>query len=118
MGRTQWRSSERSDREQARPRTVLCRTHPERITDAAVELTRESHLLNWSIRDLAGRLDVAPSVIYHHVGGKDLVCRRVVESALSHIELPPLELGWQEWFRELLYAIGPSPRAIPTSPSG
>ena len=91
---------------------------PERIVDVAVELTRESHLFSWSVRDLAGRLGVAPSVIYHHVGGKDLVCRRVVERALAHIELPSADLSWQEWFRELLYAIGPSPRAIPTSPSG
>ena len=80
---------------------------PELIVDAAVELTRESHLFSWSIRDLAGRLGVAPSVIYHHVGGKDLVCRRVVERALAHIELPPAELSWQEWFRQLLYRIGP-----------
>ncbi|MFT4167376.1 MAG: TetR family transcriptional regulator [Microlunatus sp.] len=86
---------------------------PERITDAAVELTRESHLLTWSVRDLAARLGVAPSVIYHHVGGKDLVCRRVVESVISLIELPPLELSWQEWFRELLYGIGPLAESYP-----
>lgn len=80
---------------------------PALVIDAAVELTRESHLVNWSIRDLAGRLGVAPSGIYHHVGGKDLLCRRVVERVLDRIEVPPTELDWQEWFRQLLYAIGP-----------
>jgi AcrR family transcriptional regulator len=74
---------------------------------AAVDLTRESHLLTWSIRDLAGRLGVAPSVIYHHVGGKDMLCRRVVERVFGEIELPPAELDWQEWFRRLLNTIGP-----------
>lgn len=80
---------------------------PERVVDAAVELTRESHLMTWSIRDLAGRLGVAASVIYHHVGGKDLLCRRVVESMLVQIEPPRSRLPWQEWFRTLLYSAGP-----------
>lgn len=80
---------------------------PELVVDAAVDLTRESHLLSWSIRDLAGRLGVAPSVIYHHVGGKDLLCRRVVEQVLGHIELPPVELDWPDWFRRLLHTVWP-----------
>ncbi|PRX96580.1 TetR/AcrR family transcriptional regulator [Allonocardiopsis opalescens] len=80
---------------------------PETVIDAAVHLTRETHLLSWSIRDLAARLRVAPSVIYHHVGGKDLLCRRVVERVLDRIPLPPTELDWQEWFRRLLYDVGP-----------
>lgn len=77
------------------------------VVDTAVELTHESHLLTWSIRDLAGRLGVAPSVIYHHVGGKDLLCRHVVERVIGRIEIPPAHLDWQEWFRTLLYAAGP-----------
>lgn len=80
---------------------------PDRVVDAAAELTRESHLMSWSIRDLAGRLGVAPSVIYHHVGGKDLLCRRVVERVLVRIELPDLELPWQDWFRTLLHSVQP-----------
>ncbi|MFT3834778.1 MAG: TetR/AcrR family transcriptional regulator C-terminal domain-containing protein [Micropruina sp.] len=80
---------------------------PDRVVDAAEELTRESHLMSWSIRDLAGRLGVAPSVIYHHVGGKDLLCRRVVERVLVRIELPDAELSWQAWFRTLLHSVQP-----------
>lgn len=80
---------------------------PGLVVDAAVDLTHESHLLTWSIRDLARRLGVAPSVIYHHVGGKDLLCRRVVERVFDQIELPPAELDWREWFRRLLNTVGP-----------
>lgn len=79
---------------------------PEKVVDAAVDLTRESHLMSWSIRDLAGRLGVAPSVLYHHVGGKDLLCRRVVERMLERIDPPDPELPWQEWFRALLCSAG------------
>ncbi|MFT3862284.1 TetR/AcrR family transcriptional regulator [Micropruina sp.] len=86
---------------------------PERVVDAAVELTRESHLMSWSIRDLATRLGVAPSVIYHHVGGKDLLCRRVVERALVRIELPDPALPWQDWYRTLLYSIQPLATEFP-----
>lgn len=86
---------------------------PERVIDAAVELTRESHLMSWSIRDLATRLGVAPSVIYHHVGGKDLLCRRVVERALVRIELPDPALPWQEWYRTLLYSVQPLAAEFP-----
>ncbi len=83
------------------------------VIDAASDLTRESHLMSWSIRDLASRLGVAPSVIYHHVGGKDLLCRRVVERMLAQIEQPPPELAWQEWFRALLDSAGPRAAEFP-----
>ncbi|MDQ0642031.1 TetR/AcrR family transcriptional regulator [Microbacterium murale] len=79
---------------------------PDLVIDSAVDLTRESHLMSWSIRDLARRLGVAPSVIYHHVGGKDLLCRRVVERMLERIQLPDPGLPWQEWFRILLHSAG------------
>lgn len=86
---------------------------PTRVVDAAVSLTRESHLMSWSIRDLAGGLGVTPSVIYHHVGGKDLLCRRVVERMVEQIELPDAGLPWHEWFRTLLYAAGPRAAEYP-----
>ncbi len=75
---------------------------PERIVDVALELTRGSHLLGWSIRDLAGRLGVAPSVVYHHIGGKDRIARRVVERVLGGLARPDPELEWRDWFRTLL----------------
>lgn len=75
------------------------------VTDAAVALTRESHLYAWSVRDLARALEVAPSVIYHHVGGKDSLARAVAERVLARLPLPSASLRWEAWFRELLAAI-------------
>ncbi len=86
---------------------------PERIVDAALDLTRESHLYGWSIRDLARRIDVTPSVIYHHVGGKDLLARRVTERVLAQLPLPAEDLVWQAWFRELVRAVYPLLTAYP-----
>ncbi|WP_211215787.1 TetR/AcrR family transcriptional regulator [Microbacterium indicum] len=88
---------------------------PERVIDAASDLTRETHLMSWSIRDLAGRLGVAASVIYHHVGGKDLLCRGVVDRALARVALPDAGLPWQEWFRALLGTLGPRAAEYPGS---
>ena len=75
---------------------------PERIVAEAVALTRETHLLGWSVRDLARRLDVAASVLYHHVGGKDVIVRRVVEHVIWEISIPDGDLPWQDWFRALI----------------
>ncbi|MGO2312936.1 TetR/AcrR family transcriptional regulator [Brachybacterium tyrofermentans] len=86
---------------------------PEAVVDAAAELTAESHLFSWSMRDLARRLNVAPSVIYHHIGGKDRLCRRVVERVVARIQMPSPELDWAEWFRVLLYRTGPVVMAYP-----
>lgn len=86
---------------------------PQGVVDAALELTREKQLFGWSIRDLAGRLDVAPSVVYHHVGGKDLIARRVVERALVGLAAPDPDLPWQDWFRTLLRDLYPIVTAHP-----
>ncbi|MFV0434986.1 MAG: TetR/AcrR family transcriptional regulator [Leucobacter sp.] len=89
------------------PRSASTGLNHDLVVDAAVELTRESHLFSWSIRDLAKRLGVGPSTIYHHVGGKDLLCRRVVERVGEHLVVPDPGLDWREWFRELLTSMGP-----------
>lgn len=88
---------------------------PAKVVEAAVDLTRHTHLMSWSIRDLASRLGVSPSVIYHHVGGKDLLCRHVVEQVAEHLVIPSPELDWQDWFREFLFAMGPLTMEYPGS---
>ena len=75
---------------------------PERVIDAALELTHGSHLHGWSIRDLARELGVAPSVLYHHVGGKELLARGVVERVVAQMPVPDIGLDWRDWFRKLL----------------
>lgn len=86
---------------------------PDRVIDVAAALTHRSHLLGWSIRDLARELDVVPSVVYHHVGGKDRIARGVVERALDGIVSPGSDLPWSYWFRELLDELYPRLTAYP-----
>lgn len=75
---------------------------PDSIVDAAVKLTRASNLYGWSLRDLARELGVTASVIYHHIGGKDLLAKRVAERVIDKVNMPPDDLDWQAWFRALL----------------
>ncbi|MEU5870902.1 TetR/AcrR family transcriptional regulator [Glycomyces sp. NPDC047369] len=76
---------------------------PDRIVDAAAALTEGRGLHAWSLRDLAKALDVAPSVIYHHIGGKDELCRRVVGRVVASLDRPDPGLEWRDWLRALLF---------------
>lgn len=75
---------------------------PDDIIDAAVELTERVGLDGWSVRDVARPLGASLSSIYHHVGGKDELARRVVERVLDGFSLPPDDLEWREWFTAML----------------
>jgi AcrR family transcriptional regulator len=84
------------------------------IVDAAVELTRQRGLYGWSIRELVATIGTSPSVVYHRVGGRDALCRRVVARVLSQIEyeFPDDDSGagtsdWREWFRATLFPMRP-----------
>jgi AcrR family transcriptional regulator len=83
----------------------------EQIIEAAVELTRQRGLYGWSIRDLVAAIGTSPSVVYHRVGGRDALCRRVVADVLARIEYEfPLDDGetdWREWFRATLFPMRP-----------
>lgn len=85
----------------------------EQVIAAAARLTRSSHLFTWSIRDLARSLDIAQSVIYHHVGGKDSICRGVVECVLAQISVPTSAISWQDWFRVVLDDLAVTCRQYP-----
>lgn len=80
---------------------------PEAVVDVAVDASRGTGLEAWSLRDLAKRLDVAPSAVYHHVGGKDLLRRYVVERVLGMASFPTDVRPWREWFRAALYPARP-----------
>lgn len=87
----------------------------EQIVVAAVELTRQRGLYGWSIRDLVAAIGTSPSVVYHRVGGRDAVCRRVVAHVLTQIEyeLPEDDdpgagtRDWREWFRAAFFPMRP-----------
>ena len=73
----------------------------------AMELTRECGLEKWSIRDLAQRLGVVPSVIYHHYQNRDAITASVIGEITSTIELPDEQLEWKDWFISLAENVRP-----------
>lgn len=87
----------------------------EQIVDAAVALTRQRGLYGWSIRDLVAEVGTSPSVVYHRVGGRDALCRRVVSRVLGQIPYEsPRAAGsggdtddWREWFRATFFPMRP-----------
>lgn len=59
------------------------------------------------MRDLSKELGVAPSAIYHHVGGREVLSQQVVRRVLSMIDVPTVVMPWREWFRSALFAARP-----------
>lgn len=76
-------------------------------------MSRGQGLHSWTVRDLAAALDVAPSVIYHHIGGRDLIVRGVVEQILEEAPRPDPGLEWDDWFRALLFPLRPVLQQFP-----
>ena len=73
------------------------------MIEAALALTREHGLDDWSMRDLAAALDTWPNTISHHVGGREQVVEQVVDRVVGMMTNPEPGLGWQEWFRVFLH---------------
>lgn len=88
---------------------------PQRVIDAAQQLSKGAGLHSWTQRDLAAQLGVSPSVLYHHIGGRDQILRGVVERILQQMTLPDAGLDWQQWFRELLFDLRPIVMEYPGS---
>jgi AcrR family transcriptional regulator len=78
---------------------------PEQVVTAAIELTAELGLTSWSVRELAGRLGVAPSAVYHHVGHRAEVIRQVSARLVSQVPRPDADLPWELWFEQMLASI-------------
>jgi len=77
----------------------------DKVIDAAVALTVERGLDNWTLRQLAAAIGAYPAVVYHHVGDRDAVVCAVLDRVVGQLELPDDRLGWQEWFSALLAAL-------------
>ncbi|MCF6422658.1 TetR/AcrR family transcriptional regulator [Amycolatopsis tucumanensis] len=75
---------------------------PDRIIDAALELTARHGVESSTLRQLAGAVDAYPAVIYHHVGDRDTVVTAVVDRVIAMYELPPAEMEWRAWWRQFL----------------
>ncbi|WP_020421165.1 TetR/AcrR family transcriptional regulator [Amycolatopsis sp. ATCC 39116] len=92
----------RGGRTRSRDTAGLPAVTPERIIDAALELTARYGAESWTLRQLAGAIDAYPAVIYHHVGDRDTIVMAVVDRVIAMYELPPAELEWRAWWRQFL----------------
>ncbi|MCU9995611.1 TetR/AcrR family transcriptional regulator [Mobiluncus mulieris] len=84
-----------------------------KITQAAKTLTREHGLENWSIRDLAQHLQVAPSVIYHYFASRDAIVNAIIGQLVGAVPLPDENLEWKAWFMALAQNLRPTLLAHP-----
>ncbi|MEU3624397.1 TetR family transcriptional regulator [Amycolatopsis coloradensis] len=87
----------------------------ERIVDAALELSAESGLENWTLRQLAAAVDAYPAVVYHHVGDRDTVVVAVLDRVVGELTLPDETLPWRAWFDEFLPTVRSVLRRYPGS---
>lgn len=74
----------------------------EQIVAEAVALTADTGLDNWTLRQLAARIEASPAVIYHHVGDREAVVGLVLDHVVRELTVPPETLPWREWFGLLL----------------
>ncbi len=103
----------------SRPRSRAASGRPavtkDRIIDAALELSAESGLENWTLRQLAAAVDAYPAVVYHHVGDRDTVVVEVLDRVVGQLTLPDATLPWREWFGEFLPTVRGVLRRYPGS---
>ena len=71
----------------------------ERVLERAVELADEIGIEAFTMRKLAGALDVKPMTIYHHVDGKEQIIDGMVDLVFGEILLPPTDLDWKPAIR-------------------
>ncbi|GLZ36426.1 TetR family transcriptional regulator [Actinokineospora sp. NBRC 105648] len=85
-----------------RSRAGLPAVTPERVVRAALALTREHGLENWTLRQLAAGIGAYPAVIYHHVGDREAVVSAVLERVVAELPVPESDRPWRDWFEDLL----------------
>ncbi|OXM54851.1 TetR/AcrR family transcriptional regulator [Amycolatopsis alba] len=103
----------------SRPRSRVASGRPAvtkaRIIDAALELSAESGLENWTLRQLAAAVDAYPAVVYHHVGDRDTVVVAVLDRVVGELTLPDETLPWRAWFEGFLPTVRTVLRRYPGS---
>ena len=67
----------------------------DRVLAGAVALADAVGLEGFTIRKLAGQLDVKPMTIYHHVANKEAIVDGMVDLVFGEIDLPPEALDWK-----------------------
>lgn len=72
----------------------------EKVADAALELIDREGPDAFSLRKLAGELDVEPMSLYNHVPNKEALLDDVAESLLARVDFSGIEAGsWQDRLR-------------------
>ncbi|WP_181771363.1 TetR/AcrR family transcriptional regulator [Amycolatopsis pittospori] len=95
-------SEDASSRSRSRAASGRPAVTKDRIVEAALELSAEAGLENWTLRQLAAAVDAYPAVVYHHVGDRDTVVVEVLDRVVGQLVLPDATLPWREWFSEFL----------------
>lgn len=71
-----------------------------RILQVALRLADEGGIESLSMRKIAQELGVKAMSLYNHVKNKDEIMDGIVDLVASEIELPSLEVDWQEAMRQ------------------
>jgi AcrR family transcriptional regulator len=67
---------------------------------AAIELADERGIESLSMRKLSQELGGGTMSLYNHISNKDDLLDGMIDAVFSEIELPDLELGWQDAMRQ------------------
>ncbi len=70
-----------------------------RILTAARAVADEHGLGGLTIRALAGRLNVKPMAVYHHLPNKEAILDGLVDEVFAEVELPGSDCPWEEAIR-------------------
>jgi TetR/AcrR family tetracycline transcriptional repressor len=74
----------------------------EQIIEAAVEMVKEGHYEEMTIRSLAADLGVAPMTLYGHIRDRDDLLDEVADRLLAKCWRPRKDFDtWQEWIMEV-----------------
>lgn len=79
---------------------------PTSLTAIAMAISSEIGLDALTIREVARRAGVFPTVVYHHIGDVDAVRFAVADAVIASIEVPPIPAtsrtaarsAWRPWF--------------------
>ena len=73
----------------------------EQIIAVALAQIDASGLSNFSLRDVATKLNVYPAAIYWHMASKEALLAEVAGFVMDDVDLPSHSLSWQEWIAEV-----------------
>jgi len=78
----------------------------ERILQTAVAMADRDGFDAVTMRRIAGELDVHVTSLYNHVPTREAITDGIVELLIEEAGLPTTPIGWEEWVRRFVSAIG------------